>query len=293
MIYQVHQLLKIGQESFKKANIPTIEARLLLEYLLNTNFTQLLARYNEAIEAELVQKYKSYLQDRIEGNPLQYITNEQYFMGNKFYVNPSVLIPRPETEILVELCIEYIDQEIKKGKTDLHILDMCTGSGCIIISTAQAVVEKYPRLNIEWIGVDIQEDALKISEKNALKILDKPVIHWKKSDLFNQIESIETFDLIVSNPPYIPRYELQGLMREVKDHEPIIALDGGDDGLVFYRQIVDESFERLKNEGKLMFEIGHGQMQDIKRMMTLKGFSDIQEVNDIAGLERVISGTKN
>lgn len=291
--YQVHQLLKAGQEQLDKKGIGTVDARLLLEYVMKTDFTTLLSKYNEDVQEEVVSSYMTLLKQRMKGVPLQYITHEQYFMGNKFYVNESVLIPRPETEILVELCLAKIEEMIHQGKRALRILDMCTGSGCILISLVKEVSSKFPELDMEWLGVDIQDGALFVSKKNEEVLLDKPVIQWVKSDLFSHIESGMEYDLIVSNPPYIPRNDLEGLMNEVKDYEPIIALDGGDDGLIFYRQIIQDSYARLKNGGGLFFEIGHGQMQDIKKLMESRGFSDIQEVNDMAGLERIISGTKN
>jgi len=291
--YQVHRLLKAGQEQLDKEGIPTVDARLLLEYAMKTDFTTLLSKYSEDVKEDVVSLYLTFVEQRMEGVPLQYITHEQYFMGNKFYVNESVLIPRLETEILVELCLSKIEEMICQGKKTLRILDMCTGSGCILISLVKEISSKFPGVDMEWVGVDIQDDALLVSKKNEEFLLDKSMIQWVKSDLFSHIESEMKYDLIVSNPPYIPRNDLEGLMKEVKDYEPTIALDGGDDGLIFYRRIIQDSFARLKNGGGLFFEIGNGQMQDIKKLMELRGFSDIREVNDMAGLERIISGTKN
>lgn len=291
-IYQVHQLLKYGQEQLDNAGIEKIEARLLLEYVLKVDFTTLVFKYNETIDEVTIQTYLSYIHERIKGIPLQYITHEQHFMEHKFYVDSAVLIPRPETEMLVELCISNILHAIYQGQKKIRVLDMCTGSGCIIISIAAALHKKYPKIDFEWVGVDIQEDALKVSKRNEQSILGESMISWMQSDLYTHIDAAKSFDIIVSNPPYIPHGQLQELMTEVREYEPMVALDGGRDGLSFYRRIIEDSFGRISNGGMLLFEIGHGQMQAIKAIMEANGFQNIQEINDMAGLERIISGTK-
>ncbi len=215
-------------------------------------------------------------------------------MGEIFYVDESVLIPRPETELLVEAGLIYLQQCIRKNKRNINVLDMCTGSGCILISLINQLKLEIENIECQWLGVDIQEEALKISRYNEQKILKKEEIKWIQSDLFSKIESnaTECFDLIVSNPPYIPQQEVEVLMPEVKNYEPRVALDGGVDGLFFYRRIIEESRMRLRQKGQLIFEIGHGQMQDIKTMMLEAGFIEIKEIKDMAGLERIISGIK-
>ncbi len=291
---KIYQILKWGKKQFELQGIQQIEAQLLLEYTLQVPFSRILAQYQKCVSQEQEERYKGYVEKRLQGVPLQYITHEQSFMGEIFYVDESVLIPRPETELLVEAGLIYLQQCIRKNKRNINVLDMCTGSGCILISLINQLKLEIENIECQWLGVDIQEEALKISRYNEQKILKKEEIKWIQSDLFSKIESnaTECFDLIVSNPPYIPQQEVEVLMPEVKNYEPRVALDGGVDGLFFYRRIIEESRMRLRQKGQLIFEIGHGQMQDIKTMMLEAGFIEIKEIKDMAGLERIISGIK-
>ncbi|MDD3172624.1 MAG: peptide chain release factor N(5)-glutamine methyltransferase [Herbinix sp.] len=211
---------------------------------------------------------------REEHIPLQYITGSQEFMGLEFNVTQDVLIPRQDTEILVEDVLK-----ICEGKS---VLDMCTGSGCIIVSIAKLGKPK------KAVGVDISSKALEIAAKNAVK--NDVAIEYLISDLFEQVDGY--FDIIVSNPPYIPTNEIQELMIEVKDHEPFIALDGNKDGLYFYRRIVGDLNNHLYSNGVILFEIGHNQGEAVKEILLQERFTDIIIKKDLSGLDRVISARK-
>ena len=203
-------------------------------------------------------------------------------MGLKFKVNSSVLIPRQDTENLVEEALKVI-------RPDMYVLDMCTGSGCILISLLKYAAERKHITGVKAVGADISADALEVAKKNAQR-LKVPVI-WVQSDIFENVS--ESFDLIVSNPPYIRTEVIQGLEDEVKLHDPWIALDGHEDGLYFYRRIVSESISHLNDGAWLMFEIGHDQAEDVSKLMKSAGFCNIYVKKDLAGLDRVVCGMYN
>ncbi len=284
------ELYRIGKESLIKAGIAEAEldARLLLEYICNTNRNDLLVHGDREVSSEDETKYLKWIDKRAEHIPLQHITGVQEFMGLEFEVNKHVLIPRQDTEILVE--------EILR---DLHdgtrILDMCTGSGCILISLLN-----YSN-DCEGIGVDISADALAVAKRNGTKLLagkqDDTRYSFIESDLFSHFhimnengEDVERFDIIVSNPPYIRSDVIPTLMEEVRLHEPVGALDGTEDGLYFYRKITEQSKAFLQNGGKLFYEIGYDQGEAVKNIMEAAGFLDVKIIKDFAGLDRVVYG---
>lgn len=270
---------KEGCRKLAEASVPEAEldARLLLEYICGTNRNDLLVHGDREVEEQHLTAYEAAIAKRMKRIPLQHITGEQDFMGLTFRVNEHVLIPRQDTEILVE--------EILKDMQDYQrILDMCTGSGCILISLLH-----YNNW-CEGVGVDISPLALATAEENGKKLLPEekhPI--WLESNLFEKAEG--KFDLIVSNPPYIRSEVIETLMPEVKDHEPLKALDGTEDGLYFYREIVRQAPKYLKKEGRLYFEIGHDQGAEVSELLKQAGFKEIHVVKDYAGLDRVVYAT--
>lgn len=277
MVYS--ELYHRGKEKLLLAGIgeAELEARLLLEYVCKTTRSDLLAHGDREVAPDQESAYRELIGRRMDRIPLQHLTGEQEFMGLPFSVNEHVLIPRQDTEILVE--------EVLRNLHDgMRILDMCTGSGCILISLLH-----YSN-DCEGVGADISEEALEVARENARKLLGGGEIHFISGDLFTNISG--KFDVIVSNPPYIRRNVIDTLMPEVREHEPKQALDGGGDGLDFYRRIIEESREYLFRGGMLFFEIGYDQKEAVCTLMKEAGFLEIQAVKDYAGLDRVVYGTR-
>lgn len=210
--------------------------------------------------------------------PVQHLTGVQEFMGYEFAVNEHVLVPRQDTEILVEEAEKRL--LLMKKENPVKVLDMCTGSGCIPISLKL----RNPQIAIE--GADISEEALKVAEKNAKKLGVSG--KWIQTDMFENITG--TFDMITSNPPYIPTKVIEELEAEVRLHDPYEALDGKEDGLYFYRIIVKESRQYLKRGGWLIFEIGSDQAEAVKTLLQEAGYENIEVKKDLAGLDRVVYG---
>ncbi|MBO5373204.1 MAG: peptide chain release factor N(5)-glutamine methyltransferase [Lachnospiraceae bacterium] len=269
------EAIDMGEQMLKEQGIADAktDAWLLLAMAckIDRNFYYL--HMNEEILEEQKQEYASVLKKRAEHIPLHYITGEQEFMGHRFLVNSNVLIPRQDTEVLVE-------EAIKRVKPGMDVLDMCTGSGCIIISILKNVSD------VNAIAADVSKQALIVAKENAK--LNEVSVRFETSDLFDHIKG--EFDIIVSNPPYIRTEEITKLMPEVRDFEPFNALDGKEDGLYFYRKIVDEGKKYLKPGGYLMFEIGYDQGEEVVGLMRQAGYSEIKVVKDLAGLDRVVIG---
>lgn len=257
----------------------TLDARLLLEAVCGTDRNDLLAHGEQPVMSQAEEKYLNWIRQRAEHIPLQQLTGEQDFMGLIFSVNEHVLIPRQDTEILVE-------EVLKELHDRMRILDMCTGSGCILLSLLH-----YSN-DCEGLGVDLSAEALEVAGQNVLKVLTPEKAehaHFLQSDLFEKVEG--KFEIIVSNPPYIASAEVEKLMPEVRDHEPRMALDGTEDGLHFYRRIIKEAGKHLVNSGMLFFEIGYDQGQAVSELMRAGGYREVQVVQDYAGLDRVVLGT--
>lgn len=257
----------------------TLDARLLLEAVCGTDRNDLLVHGEQPVAPEAEEKYLNWIRQRAEHIPLQQLTGEQDFMGLTFSVNEHVLIPRQDTEILVE-------EVLKELHDGMRILDMCTGSGCILLSLLH-----YSN-DCEGLGVDLSAEALEVAGRNVLKVLTPEKAehaHFLQSDLFEKVEG--KFEIIVSNPPYIASAEVDRLMPEVRDHEPRMALDGTEDGLHFYRRIIEEAGKHLVSSGMLFFEIGYDQGQAVSELMRTEGYCDVQVVQDYAGLDRVVFGT--
>ncbi len=280
------EALKQGVIQLKKNNIqsPELKARLLLQHKLNVTREYLIINDTMQIEERTEKQYFEAIQEIIQGKPLQHITNKQEFMGMTFFVNEDVLIPRPDTENLVEEVINLIkkDRKEKNKEEKVRILDLCTGSGAIAVSIAKYVEE------CKIIAIDISQKALKVAKTNA-KINDtEEKIEFMQSDLFKNLnEKIHKFDIIVSNPPYIETETIKKLDIEVQK-EPLIALDGGIDGLDFYRKIIENSGKFLNKNGYLCFEIGYNQKQRVIEILEKYKFKEIYCKKDIGDNDRVI-----
>lgn len=268
------EALKFGGEQLKNAGIA--EAHLDAKYLLmdaaGLSSAELFFGGSEELPEDVYKKYAAAVSERAVHVPLQYITGTQEFMGLSFQVSPAVLIPRQDTECLVEAALPYC-----AGKS---VLDLCTGSGCIILSLAKLGALRAAA------GCDLSEQALAVAEKNAAALGVRAA--FLQSDLFESIT--ESYDVIVSNPPYIRTEEICGLMPEVRDYEPRMALDGDADGLRFYRKITAEAGEHLASGGMLFFEIGCDQADDVVSLMERHGFKEVTVRKDYAGLDRVVYG---
>lgn len=272
----LRECLLYGKNYLHSHNIADsdIDAWLLLEYTAKIDRNYYFMHQFEEISNILADEYKILLVRRSEHVPLQYLTNEQEFMGFKFKVNENVLIPRQDTEILVE-------EAVKRLEPSMRVLDMCTGSGCIAVS-----LKRLAR-DIEVTAADISSKALAVAIENAE--LNSADIEFIQSDLFENVRG--KFDIIVSNPPYIPSETVDLLMEEVREHEPRLALDGMSDGLHFYRLIVRESTRFLEDKGFLMLEIGHDQREAVINIMKEAGFKAVTGIKDLAGLDRVVIGS--
>lgn len=277
-------LLKEGQEILEAAGIEEagLDAWLLLEYESGKNRAYYFAHCKEEADEEIKTPYMEKIRKRAQYIPLQHLTHQGYFMGYEFFVNENVLVPRQDTEVLVEEALSLI-----KEKEVPQILDMCTGSGCILLSI---LLEREDALGT---GVDLSEKALSVAEKNRETYHLETRAELIKSDMFQSgyfEGKKESFDIIVSNPPYIPTEEIEKLQAEVRFHDPFMALDGKEDGLYFYRIIAKNAGEYLKPGGFLACEIGCDQGEDVKKMFESCGFSDVKVIKDLAGLDRVVSG---
>ena len=264
-----------GKKRLTAAEVPDadLDAWYLLEWCTGVSRSHYLAYPDEIISHDQEEQYRVSLVKRERRIPLQQITGEQDFMGLSFYVNEHVLIPRQDTEILVEETARFL-------RAGMQFLDLCTGSGCILLSLL------YLKPGVEGTGVDLSPEALKVAEKNRERLGAKAALI--QSDLFDKIEG--AFDVIVSNPPYIKRAEIETLMDEVRLHEPYMALDGHEDGLYFYRKIAEEAPKYLRAGGGLFLEIGCDQGACVAELLRQQGFADVKVVKDLAGLDRVVEG---
>lgn len=250
-----------------------LESRLLLESICGTKRHDLIIHGDVIVEEEKEESFREGIRMRCTHIPLAYIIGSQEFMGLTFQVNPHVLIPRQDTEVLVE-CV------MKNLHDGMSILDMCTGSGCILLSLL------YYSNDCQGIGADISAAALEVASKNAESL--KLEAQWVESNLFENISG--KFDIIVSNPPYIEAEIIATLQEEVWGNEPEIALNGREDGLFFYRKIMNEIDSYLYNGSMLYFEIGHNQAVEVSGLMKEAGFHEITVIKDLAGHDRVVHG---
>lgn len=270
-----NEVLRQSVRILEEAGIPEagVDAWLLFSHVTGMNRSVYFLKSPEEMPKEQTDRLEQLLEQRRKRIPLQYITGSQEFMGMDFLVSPSTLIPRQDTEILVE--------EAGRSVEGKRVLDLCTGTGCILLSLA-----KLYGLS-RAVGTDISPEAVETARKNAERL--GVAAEFYCGDLFQAVPEGEKFGLIVSNPPYIPSGEIADLMPEVREHEPVTALDGDVDGLKFYRKIIAEAPEYLTEQGSLFFEIGCEQAEEVSMLLTERGFQNIRVVKDLAGLDRVVS----
>lgn len=279
----IQELRKIGKDKLNSNKIDdaNIKTDILLQYVFGLNKTELIINCNEEVEEEKKNIFLKFIEEIIEGNPVQYITHEQEFMNLKFYVDENVLIPQPDTEILVEEVLKCISEI--KDKEKIEILDMCTGSGAIAISIKKHT--EHLNKNIDVYALDISEKALEIAKKNAIN--NNVNINFILSDMFSKLKQ-KDFDIIVSNPPYIETEIIIGLSKEVQN-EPHLALDGGKDGLDFYRVIAKEGYTYLNEKGCILLEIGYNQKEKVMELFEKNKKYDKGEcIQDLSGNNRVL-----
>ena len=274
-------LLAWGREELGRADVPEaqLDAWYLLEECSGMSRAAYFLRCKEEMPPEKERIYREWIRRRTERIPLQHILGKAWFMGMEFLVSDQVLIPRQDTEVLVEETEKFL-------RPGMRILDMCTGSGCIVLS----LLVLHPE--IQGIGADCSGEALEVARKNAQKMIREGKIspgqiQWIQSDLFSEVTG--TYSLLVSNPPYIPTGEIEGLMPEVRNHDPKMALDGREDGLYFYRRMIREAGRVLEPGGRVCFEIGHDQGRAVEALLKENHFAETKIIKDLAGLDRVVT----
>ena len=277
-------IIKYSQELEKISDTPRLDVELFLQKALgDVDRIYIHLNLNNELTKEQYDEFLGYINDRINGRPVAYIVGNREFMGLDFFVKEGVLIPRPDTETLVEEIIELC----KNKNEEINIVDIGTGSGAITVSLAKYIE------NSRVISLDISDIPLEVGKINAVNNDVDYKIEFIKSDVFSGIKNTgKKFDIIVSNPPYIPRKDIETLHTQVKDYEPYNALEGGEDGLDFYRQITEESVEYLNQGGILAYEVGHDQAEDVSKIMKHHGYDRIYTKKDIQGIDRVVIGFK-
>lgn len=279
------ELYEEGRRILEQAGLPdaALDARFLLEEVCGTNLQTLLVFPEKKVTEEEVNQYRAFIQRRKDREPTAMILGEWDFMGLTFRLNKSTLIPEQDTEVLVETALE----ELKRrglGEAPLRILDLCTGSGCILLSLLHEL------RNAGGLGTDLSEEALEAARENAVRLGLQERAAFRQGDLWEPVGD-ERFDLIVSNPPYVPTEVIPTLEPEVRCGEPYAALDGGEDGLVFYRRIMREAAGHLKSSGIIIVESGFDEAPQIAALMQDQKLRGIRTVKDYGGLDRVVLGT--
>ncbi|MDK2564789.1 peptide chain release factor N(5)-glutamine methyltransferase [Romboutsia sedimentorum] len=276
-------IIKYSEELKEISDTPRLDVELILQKSLgDVDRIYIHINLNKELSNDEYNLFLSMIKDRINGRPVAYIVGNREFMGLDFFVKEGVLIPRPDTEVLVEEIIELC-----KNKDKVEILDIGTGSGAITVSLAKYIEKSTIK------SLDISDIPLEVGKKNAINNGVDNKIEFIKSDLFSSIEDKNIkFDVIVSNPPYIPKKDMETLHTQVKDYEPYNALEGGIDGLNFYRDITEQSKCYLKENGILAYEVGHDQAKDVSDIMKDNGYTKIYTKKDIQGIDRVVIGFK-
>ena len=278
------ELYEEGRRILEQAGLPdaALDARFLLEEVCGTNLQTLLVFPEKKVTEEEVNQYRAFIQRRKDREPTAMILGEWDFMGLTFRLNKSTLIPEQDTEVLVETALEEL-QRRGLGEAPLRILDLCTGSGCILLSLLHEL------RNAGGLGTDLSEEALEAARENAVRLGLQERAAFRQGDLWEPVGD-ERFDLIVSNPPYVPTEVIPTLEPEVRCGEPYAALDGGEDGLVFYRRIMREAAGHLKPSGIIIVESGFDEAPQIAARMQDQKLRGIRTVKDYGGLDRVVLG---
>ena len=296
MAYDVRAALKSGIAQLREAEVPsyTLAAELLLLHVLGRNRTWLYAHPEESISDSDAERYFALLARRAAGEPTQHLTGKQEFWGLEFEVTPDVLIPRPETEHVVEVALDRIAlRELRGGRRQittgagLRIADIGTGSGCIAVALAKELPEA------EFYGTDISAAALEVARRNAERHGVANRIHFLQTNLLeNATTESLFFDVIVSNPPYVGKREAATLPREVRDHEPEIALYGGEEGYEFYPELIAQSAQHLKPGGVLVLELGHDSLIAVQLLLDAATWTNVGVTKDLAGIPRVTAAER-
>lgn len=273
-------IVKYSKELEEISPTPRLDVETLLQKVLGVDRLYILLNLERVLSEDEEQLFNKFINERLNNRPIAYIVGNREFMGLDFFVKEGVLIPRPDTEVLVEEVIK-----LAKKKDAKNILDIGTGSGAITVSLA-----KYLE-NVKVTSVDISDIALEIGKRNAISNEVDDRITFVKSDLFTNIDKETKFDIIVSNPPYIKREVIETLDKQVKDYEPYNALEGGVDGLDFYRAITKQAKNYLKKGGILAYEVGHDQSEDVSKLMEMDGYTNIYTLKDLQQIDRVVIGT--
>ena len=282
-ISTLQTIYREGKEQLELSGVPDadLDAWYLLEFVTGISKARYYGNPEAGIDEREALKYRDVIRQRAERIPLQHITGEQEFMGFSFQVDEHVLIPRQDTETLVEEALGVL-------KPKMEILDLCTGSGCILLSLLK-LGEKQGIAGLKGTGADISREALKVAEENGRRLeIPGDQLAWVRGDLFEKLEG--PFDLLVSNPPYILSGELSGLQEEVRLHDPALALDGHEDGLYFYRRIAAEAGKYLRDGAFLMLEIGWDQGEAVRGLLEAAGYREVEVKKDLSGNDRVVRG---
>jgi release factor glutamine methyltransferase len=274
----IAELLSVSADILRDAGLPNarLDAGALLAHSMGCDRTFIITHSDDVVGDEITAQYRELITRRAKGEPLQYIVGHQEFYGLDFEVSPQVLIPRPETELLVDTALDLIEESPS-------ILDVGTGSGCIAITLLVKCTDA------RGVAVDISHEALQVAQRNARRHLVDHRIEFKVSDCFSAIQPNKQFDLIVSNPPYVVESAMNGLQREVRDFEPAIALTPGGDGLSVIRRLVSEGAEFLKKKGHLLIEIGFDQRDAVMQMVDGKVWELVEIYKDLQGIPRTLT----
>ena len=274
----IRDALVWGSNMLRQSGIDSLDARILLKAVTGFDDIGLSVNSNMEVPSDINDKYVDMINRRIKNEPVAYITGTKEFMSLEFLVEPGILIPRPETEHIIEY---VIDKNIKNA----NVLDICTGSGAIAVSIASYLKDSTVT------AIDISDKCIEIATKNAHKNNVSDRCKILKGDALKKLDFETQFDIVISNPPYIKSEDVFKLEKDVKEYEPHLALDGGDDGLMFYRIISKNAYEILKCGGIIIYEIGFDQAQDVCDILKDK-YTDIKVIKDFAGLDRIVTATK-